>query len=230
MKTSQFANGETATADWVDYHEPFNPRGDGYQDTSSSSSGPGAAAGAHPWLDLTIGSGTGGSIRGPSERQGLFGNWPRHGVVSLDGVMPLAPQLDTAGLLTRDPHVREAAAQVMYDGLSTYTSFPKEILTLGFPTNVTDVSYMSPEANLIILSFLNKLSAFLNATVNSLDLQDAFRSTAPTKAPTNDLIDLLDITYPILITQEQTRLVRDPFYTTYAESIKDADLSSTLYH
>jgi len=29
MKTSQFANGEQATADWVDYHEPFNPRGDG---------------------------------------------------------------------------------------------------------------------------------------------------------------------------------------------------------
>jgi len=37
MITSQFANGETATADWVDYHEAFNPRGDGYQDTSSSS-------------------------------------------------------------------------------------------------------------------------------------------------------------------------------------------------
>jgi uncharacterized membrane protein YeaQ/YmgE (transglycosylase-associated protein family) len=27
--TSQFANGETATADWVDYPELFNPRGDG---------------------------------------------------------------------------------------------------------------------------------------------------------------------------------------------------------
>ncbi|KAJ9641122.1 hypothetical protein H2199_005790 [Coniosporium tulheliwenetii] len=38
MKTSQFADGETATADWVDYHSPFNPRGDGYQDASSSSS------------------------------------------------------------------------------------------------------------------------------------------------------------------------------------------------
>lgn len=36
LKTSQFANGETATADWVDYHSPFNPRGDGYQDPSSS--------------------------------------------------------------------------------------------------------------------------------------------------------------------------------------------------
>lgn len=31
MKTSQFAIGETATADWVDLHAPFNPRGDGYQ-------------------------------------------------------------------------------------------------------------------------------------------------------------------------------------------------------
>lgn len=29
QKTSQFANGEEATADWVDYHSPFNPRGDG---------------------------------------------------------------------------------------------------------------------------------------------------------------------------------------------------------
>jgi hypothetical protein len=55
MKTSQFANGEVATADWVDYHSPFNPRGDGYQDPSSSSSGPGAGEGAYPWLDISIG-------------------------------------------------------------------------------------------------------------------------------------------------------------------------------
>ena len=99
MKTSQFANGETATADWVDYHEPFNPRGDGYQDTSSSSSGPGSGAGSYPWLDLTLGSDTGGSIRGPSQVQGIYGNRPTHGIVPLTGVMPLAPELDTAGFL-----------------------------------------------------------------------------------------------------------------------------------
>ena len=99
MKTSQFANGEVATADWVDYHEPFNPRGDGYQDTSSSSSGPGSGAGSYPWLDLTLGSDTGGSIRGPSQVQGVFGNRPTHGLVDLTGVMPLAPELDTAGFL-----------------------------------------------------------------------------------------------------------------------------------
>ncbi|KAL8893208.1 MAG: hypothetical protein Q9192_005493 [Flavoplaca navasiana] len=69
MKTSQFANGEVATADWVDYHEPFNPRGDGYQDTSSSSSGPGSLMGSCPWLDLALGSDTGGSVRGPAQVQ-----------------------------------------------------------------------------------------------------------------------------------------------------------------
>ena len=98
-KTSQFANGETATEDWVDYHSPFNPRGDGYQDPSSSSSGAGSAIGSYSWLDLALGSDTGGSIRGPSQVQGVFGNRPTHGLVSLTGVMPLAPQLDTPGFL-----------------------------------------------------------------------------------------------------------------------------------
>ena len=102
MKTSQFANGELATADWVDYHEPFNPRGDGYQDTSSSSAGAGSGIGSYPWLDLALGSDTGGSIRGPSQVQGVYGNRPTHGIVSLQGAMPLAPQLDTAGYLYGD--------------------------------------------------------------------------------------------------------------------------------
>ena len=100
MKTSQFANGERATVDWVDYHSPFNPRGDGYQDPSSSSSGAGAGTATYFWLDLALGSDTGGSIRGPSQVQGLFGNRPSYGSVELTGVMPLAPELDTAGFLS----------------------------------------------------------------------------------------------------------------------------------
>ena len=96
QKASQFANGEEATADWVDYHSPFNPRGDGYQDPSSSSSGAGASIASYPWLDLALGSDTGGSIRGPSEVQGIFGNRPSHGLVALDNVMrtylPLSPR------------------------------------------------------------------------------------------------------------------------------------------
>lgn len=50
------------TADWVDQFSPFNPRGDGYNDPSTSSAGSGAAAGAYDWVDVTIGSDSGGSV------------------------------------------------------------------------------------------------------------------------------------------------------------------------
>ncbi|OCK81546.1 hypothetical protein K432DRAFT_449668 [Lepidopterella palustris CBS 459.81] len=99
--TIQFANDETATADWVDYHELFNPHSDGYQDTSSSSSGPIVGEHVYPWLDIILGSDTGGSIRGPSEAQGLYGNRPSHDPVPLTHVILLAQELDTSGLLTR---------------------------------------------------------------------------------------------------------------------------------
>ncbi len=209
MKTSQFANGETATADWVDYHSPFNPRGDGYQDPSSSSSGPGAGEGSYPWLDLTIGSDTGGSIRGPSQVQGLFGNRPTHGLVALTGVMPLAPELDTAGFLTRDPVIWAAAGKVLYDNLPFYTKYPKKIYALGFPKS------SAAPADALTLSFLGKLQAFLSANVTAFNTTTAWAATRPVGADPS-LDKLLNITYPILISQEQTKLVRDPFFADYA--------------
>ncbi|MCJ1309334.1 hypothetical protein MMC25_002993 [Agyrium rufum] len=208
MKTSQFANGEMATADWVDYHSPFNPRGDGYNDPSSSSSGPGAAMGSYPWLDLTIGSDTGGSIRGPSQVQGLFGNRPSHGLVSLEGVMPLAPELDTAGFLTRDPVIWATAGSVLYQGLEFYTEYPKSIQTLSFPQ-----TSRSP-ADTMVLDFLAKLESFLGAKTTALNITSLWSSTKPANADPS-LTDLLNITYPILISKEQVNLVRTPFYEAY---------------
>ncbi|KAL9092233.1 MAG: hypothetical protein Q9159_000992 [Coniocarpon cinnabarinum] len=209
MKTSQFANGETATADWVDYHEPFNPRGDGYQDTSSSSAGPGAAQGAYSWLDISLGSDTGGSIRGPSDSQGLFGNRPTHGLVDLTGVMPLAPELDTAGFLTRDPVLWRTAAQVLYGGLPQFQAYPKQILTVDFPTNTSD------DASAAIVGFANSLASYLGTSVTPYNISEAFANNTPPESPSSDLEELLNLTYPILIAQDQTRLLRDPFYAAY---------------
>ena len=198
----------------VDYHSPFNPRGDGYQDPSSSSSGPGAGMGSYPWLDLALGSDTGGSIRGPSQEQGLFGNRPSHGLVDLTGVMPLAPQLDTAGFLCRDPAIWATAARVLYSGLPFATNFPKKIQTIGFPANgSTDPS------NQVVLSFLSSLQNFLSATVTPLDTASLWSSTKPPSAPSS-LATLLNITYPILISKEQIKLVRDPFYASYAAAFE----------
>lgn len=194
----------------MDYHSPFNPRGDGYQDPSSSSSGPGAAAGSYPWLDLTIGSDTGGSIRGPSEVQGLYGNRPSHGLVALDGVMPLAPELDTAGFLTRDPFLWAEAAQALY--LSNVTishTYPKQIKAYEFPTNAT------MPGDQLLIDFLGNVSSFLDATVTQYSLEADWNATHPAGSdPSID--DLLNLTYPIIISQEQTKLVRAPFYADYA--------------
>ena len=208
LKTSQFANGESATADWVDYHSPFNPRGDGYQQPSSSSSGSGAAAGAYEWLDLTTGSDTGGSIRGPSGAQGLFGNRPSHNLVTLDHVMPLAPQLDTPGFLTRDPIIWAEASKVMYGDNITFTSdYPSEILTIGFPTEAED------EGEQILIDFLAAITDFLSGKSSAYNLTADWAESGTNDAPLNVF---LNTTYATIITKAQTSLVRDPFYADYA--------------
>jgi hypothetical protein len=214
MKTSQFANGETATDDWVDYHSPFNARGDGYQDPSSSSSGPGSGIGAYPWLDIAIGSDTGGSIRNPSQVNGCFGNRPSWNLVSLDNAMPMSPLLDTAGFLTRDAKLWQIASEVLYASanLKSYTKYPKSIKTIGFPTSA------STEAYGIVLNFVSSLSSFLGgANVTTLDYDSLWESTKPSSVSANvTLGTMLNITYPILISKQQFPRVGQPLYIDYA--------------
>ncbi|KAK1958712.1 amidase signature enzyme [Colletotrichum sublineola] len=220
QKPSQFANGEVATADWVDYHAPFNPRGDGYNDPSSSSSGAGASIGSYAWLDIAVGSDTGGSIRGPSHVQGLFGNRPSHDLVSLEGVMPLSPTLDTAGFLTRDPYVWDKANKALYR--DNYTSlvgkevkYPKTLYTLGFPT-LDDVPAAQLPAAQMLNKFASDLAEFLGTNLTAFNLTSSWASSAPAEVRNQTLTDLLGLTYTTLITKEQTALVRDPFYADYA--------------
>lgn len=215
QKTSQFANGEVATDDWVDYHAPFNPRGDGYQDPAASSAGAGASVASYEWLDIAIGSDTGGSIRAPAAAQGLFGNRPSHGLAALDHVMPLAPALDTPGFIVRDPYLWDTANTVLYG--SNYTSlsktkptYPTKILTLSFPTDA-----VAP-ADKVFIDFANTLAEFVHGTVTALDLEAEWAATKPAGAGNTTLAQFLNTTYPTIISKEQTTLVRDPFYHDYA--------------
>ncbi|PHH66621.1 hypothetical protein CDD81_6458 [Ophiocordyceps australis] len=212
MKTSQFANGETATADWVEYHAPFNPRGDGYQDPSSSSAGPAAGEAAYPWLDIALGSDTGGSIRTPSQLQGLYGNRPSHGLVSLSGTMPLSPQFDTAGLLARDPRLWRAAARMLYGHsmpTASNTSFPSNLLTVGFPTEAES------DHDVILLQFLSRLQSFLGAKVVPWNIAQSWWLSNPDSP---ELQLFVNNTYEVLSAQDQAHLVRDGFLAAYAAS------------
>ena len=55
-KMCSFAAGEDPTDQWIDFHCPFNPRGDSYQSPGGSSSGAAASLAGYPWLDYSIGT------------------------------------------------------------------------------------------------------------------------------------------------------------------------------
>ncbi|GEM_PF-88201 len=66
------------------------------RDASGSSSGTGAAIAAN-FATLGTGTDTAGSVRGPSSVAGLVGIKPTRGLVSADGIVPLALTVDFAG-------------------------------------------------------------------------------------------------------------------------------------
>jgi len=78
--------------------QPRNPWNLAYT-TSGSSSGSGAAVAAGLCMG-SLGSDTGGSIRGPASYCGIVGLKPTYGLISRYGVFPLSWSLDHAGPMT----------------------------------------------------------------------------------------------------------------------------------
>lgn len=77
----------------------LNPWNSAYVPGGSSSGS--AALVAAGCCDVALGSDTGGSVRIPAHCCGITALKPSWGVISDDGAMPLAPSLDTIGILAR---------------------------------------------------------------------------------------------------------------------------------
>ncbi len=92
----EFAVGSLETAL---YPRPGNPWNFDY-DTGGSSSGSAASVAAGLAM-ASLGTDTGGSIRGPAANCGVVGLKPTYGRVSRHGVIPLSWSLDHCGPLTR---------------------------------------------------------------------------------------------------------------------------------
>ncbi len=72
--------------------------------TPAGSSGGTGAAIAAAYAVVGLGTDTGGSIRGPSTANGIAGLKPTHGLLSRDGIIPLALSFDTGGPMARSVH------------------------------------------------------------------------------------------------------------------------------
>jgi aspartyl-tRNA(Asn)/glutamyl-tRNA(Gln) amidotransferase subunit A len=81
---------------------PWNPWDAKVRRAPGGSSSGSAVAVAAGFCEAALGSDTGGSVRIPAATCGVVGLKPGRGLVSLKGVHPLAPALDTAGALARD--------------------------------------------------------------------------------------------------------------------------------
>jgi Asp-tRNA(Asn)/Glu-tRNA(Gln) amidotransferase A subunit family amidase len=97
--TTQFAYGDPAVT--VDPRDPSRTPGG-----SSTGSAVAVALGHVP---LALGTQTGGSVVRPAGYCGVVGVKPTFSAVSVDGVHPLAPSLDTVGLLAASVSVARAA-------------------------------------------------------------------------------------------------------------------------
>lgn len=70
----------------------------------------------------SLGSDTGGSVRGPATATGLSGLKPTRGVIPADGALPLSRTLDTVG-----PFARSARdCRILFDALTAVTDAPHE--------------------------------------------------------------------------------------------------------
>lgn len=109
--TEEFAYG--LIGENYHYGTPVNPRVEGGVPGGSSSGS--ASVVASGQVDFALGTDTGGSVRVPASFCGLYGIRPSHGRVPLDGIMPLAPSLDTCGWFARDASLLRTIGSVLLD-------------------------------------------------------------------------------------------------------------------
>jgi amidase len=105
LNMSEFASGVTMSSVGGFIRNPHD-----IARTPSGSSGGTGAAIAAAYGQLGIGTDTGGSVRGPTTSNGIAGLKPTHGLLSRDGIVPLALSFDIAGPMAR--HVYDVAAML----------------------------------------------------------------------------------------------------------------------
>ncbi|HWW53450.1 MAG TPA: amidase, partial [Acidimicrobiales bacterium] len=137
---------------------PRNPVDPGLIPGGSSSGS--AVAVASGEADVAFGSDTGGSIRVPSACCGTAGLKTTHGRVSLEGVWPLAPSLDTVGPMATTVAGLVAGMQLLEPGFTPASSAARvvgRLRTAGLPEieDAIDRALQAAEVDVVELDWVS---------------------------------------------------------------------------
>ncbi|KAI0127231.1 amidase signature domain-containing protein [Xylariales sp. AK1849] len=229
MRCCQWCDGQDPL-ERLEEVTPTNPRGDGFQKPSASSSGSAAGCASYPWLDFTIGTDTGGSIRHPAGVNGLYGIRPSLNVVESSGLVCTA-LMDTPGLFARSATVVEVACRVLmqpgaaarprpsgqlrYKLLYAVDSDPIESSeTPKFFSSNRQGPEAKTSAGKMIENTVQKLEEFLGCKRQEVCIYDLWKGTHPDNTP-EDLLEATGTIYQNVVYGQLWQNVVQPFVREY---------------
>ncbi|KAK5231669.1 hypothetical protein LTR72_000853 [Exophiala xenobiotica] len=222
-KLAQFASGANPW-EWQDEHYPFNPRGDGWLTCSASSSGGGCSIAAYDWLDYSIGTDTGSSMRRPAAVAGVYGQRPSQGLMNLQRVMPLGGATDTTGVFSRDPYKWVKFSKAWYTpsyfqttdltGLSPLSvpdtdAFPKRIL---YPVDYLPLN--NSAAEVVLQDFIANMSSLFGMTLEKFNFSATVQNASDPQV--NNLTYLSSGPLGVINRYTQWEEVAKPLIETWA--------------
>lgn len=208
------------------YGTPLNPKAPDRAPGGSSSGS--ASAVASELVDFALGTDTGGSIRVPASNCGVWGYRPSHGVISVSGVLPLAPSFDTVGVIAKTGEILEKVMRVL-------------LAENNHGINVSPIIYLVDDVFQIADSriidktkpFLNKISDFYKVKTAKLSEVTAphincgwlFEQLGASLSPE------IWNTFGAWIKKVKPKLSSEVEYNlhSYAESANRKDIQSTLH-
>lgn len=183
----EFAFGFSSENHWFGpVRNPWDPA-----TSPGGSSGGSAVAVAAGHVPIAIGTDTGGSIRVPAALCGVFGLKVTHGRISLKGVFPLAPSIDTVGPLARTAADLRLAYDAMRgaDEADPWSDFPPHDhrprkalrVRIGVPTRWIAAAPLSEDVKTAFDAALDRLSD-LGHDIVELDAPELAASSEVTPA------------------------------------------------